>query len=1117
MKKFISLFISLTMLVSAFAAMPVFAENEEAETEKTYEEQHTIFDIDFSNGQITDKTETVESFWTNGTQFASFSAKDGSGEIPYAKFVKYDAETAPANKNAHHIIAEKDYRAALKNKDKTSVEMWFKASLDGNTHAMPFAITGANGGSNSWGLRLSGAWDEMQVIGNSAQVITIKPTDGRFKTGSWSHIVLTREQIAANEGEEAKIKYQFYIDGELAGEATVAGTINDGDDNVYPSFGQIYVTDVTNDNLTRYMYDGGLATATMYDDVLTEEKIKEHYNAQKSKFIGFEDEHTIFNISFNGGTISDTTGNVGSFWKNAPEITSFSAKDGSGSIPYAKFVKVDSSAQQNDNGHHIIANNRDRIMGKQKTSVEMWFKASLDKSTRAMPFAFTGANGGNNKWGVNMSAEYNEIKVVGNGTDQIKITPLDTKFKMGAWTHIVLTREQIAATEDTAAQIKYQIYIDGELAGETTAAGTIDDGDYNSIYPCFGQIYLTDVTNTNVGKYMYDGGLAEATMYDDIMTADLVKSHYNEDKAKYQTFGDNVILDIDFADNAMSDKYGVNSSYGWNNFATTTEAAKNGDGNLVYADFSKNAPKNEPKYVTINNGNSQCFIGENQLTIEAWMKAEFKNDTKVYMNDSGQWYAGSYVSGGKSYFEVKIQDTKAKIQNTKNMNYKDGHWMHLVLTRDFDGNSTGIYKAYIDGELFGTVTCSEDKALTGADIFFGGINSTSATAYTGGIGDIKVYKGVLTDDEARAAYNAEKDRYMTFDEQHLVFDASFENNTITDKHEVAEGYWKSNTLSFGEEANGTPYLHFNGQTGQFFGFGTEDAQQAVVKKIAGNDEASVELWVRTSDITDKNQQIFTLHRFNATGGMWSAYVKGGKLVHMSKDSNNVSGEISLGGENKWAHIVLTRKYDEATGMTYQTYVNGVLADTQTRTDITPADDLNDGKASHIMVGGNYFNATTDNTFTGDIGAIRFYDGIVSAEKVAATYAAEKEKFVNIESKLEIDQVGFYNNNEDYEDVEGFDGSSSIYVEASLTNTFSSAKEVIMYVGLYAENGKLLAITQSEKTTITTSDNDDNVIGVTFTKPDGVTVDQHGKIKVFVWTGDGFMTPVSSEVYSLNCL
>lgn len=1113
MKKFISLFISLTMLVSAFTAMPVFAENEEAETEKTYEEQHTIFDIDFSDGQITDKTETVESFWTNGTQFASFSAKDGSGEIPYAKFVKYDAETAPAKNNAHHIIAEKDYRAALKNKDKTSVEMWFKASLDSNTHAMPFAITGANGGNNSWGLRLSGAWNEMQVIGNGAQVITIKSVDGRFKTGSWAHVVLTREQIAATEGEEAKIKYQFYIDGELAGEATVAGTINDGDDDIYPSFGQIYVTDVTNESLKRYMYDGGLATATMYDDVLTEEKIKEHYNAQKSKFIGFEDEHTIFDISFNGGTISDTTGNVGSFWKNAPEIASFSAEDGSGSILYAKFVKVDSSAQKNDNGHHIIANDREKIMGKQKTSVELWFKASLDKSTRAMPFAFTGANGGNNKWGVNMSAEYNEIKVVGNGTDQLKITPLDTKFKMGAWTHIVLTREQIAATEDTAAQIKYQIYIDGELAGETTAAGTIDDGDYNSIYPCFGQIYLTDVTNADVGKYMYDGGLAEATMYDDIMTADLVKSHYNEDKAKYQTFGDNVILDIDFADNAMSDKYGVNSSYSWNNFATATEAAKNGDGNLVYADFSKNAPKNEPKYVTINNGNSQCFIGENQLTVEAWMKAEFKNGVRRYMYDGEQWWAGSYNSGNKSYFEVKAQGGQV-ILSSDNMNYKDGDWMHLILTRDFDGTSTGTYKAYIDGKLIGTGTCSKDKALTGADIFFGGINSTSATAYTGGIGDIKVYKGIMTDDEARAAYNAEKDRYMTFDEQHLVFDASFENNTITDKNEVAEGYWKSNTLSFGEEANGTPYLHFDGKEENFFGFGGTDAQQAVVKKIAGNDEASVEFWLRTGDASDKEQHIFALHRYGAVGGMWKAYVKGGKLVHMSKDSNSVSGEISLGGENKWAHIVLTRKYDEATGMTYQTYVNGVLADTQTKTDITPADDLNGGKADHLMFGSWYYTDEEANAFNGDFGAIRVYDGIVSAEKVAATYAAEKEKFVNIESKLEIGSVTFYDDDE--EELKELGSNKTVAVQASLTNTFAEAKDVIMYVGLYAENGKLLAITQSEKTSIK-ADNDVHSVDATLKIPDSVTVDPYGKIKVFVWTGDGFMTPVSSEVYSLNCL
>lgn len=173
------------MLVSAFTAMPVFAENEE--TEKTYEEQHTIFDIDFSDGQITDKIGTVKAFWKNANEFDSFSAKDGNGTVSYAKFGKYNAATAPANKNGHHIIAETDYRQSLKNKSKTSVEMWFKSSLDSNTHAMPFAFTGANGGNNKWGLRLSGAWNQMQVIGNGSEVIKIASLDGRFKAGSWTH------------------------------------------------------------------------------------------------------------------------------------------------------------------------------------------------------------------------------------------------------------------------------------------------------------------------------------------------------------------------------------------------------------------------------------------------------------------------------------------------------------------------------------------------------------------------------------------------------------------------------------------------------------------------------------------------------------------------------------------------------------------------------------------------------------------------------------------------------------------------------------------------------------------------------------------------------------------
>ena len=732
-----------------------------------------------------------------------------------------------------------------------------------------------------------------------------------------------------------------------------------------------------------------------------------------------------------------------------------------------------------------------------------------------MPFAFSGANGGNNKWGIEMNVAYNEVKVYGNNATQIKIA-LNPKFKTGLWQHIVLTREGIdASAENETADIKYQLYIDGELAGESTVEGTINDGD-NSIYPSFGQFYITSSTN-----YMYDGGLAMAKMYDDVLSQDRIKAHYDADKAKYQAFNDNMILDIDFetADETavikMSDKYGVNSNYSWNNFSVTTEAAKNNDGNLVYADYSKDAPKPGNKYVTINTTNAACFNSENELTIETWVKAQFKNTGAIYMYHNNVWQADSYISNGNGYFEVQVKNGAVKIQNSsKIMNYKDGEWMHLVLTRDFDGISTGVYNAYVDGELFGTATHTSDSALPSGNIFFG-TNSAYVAGYNGGIGDIKVYKGIMSEADVLKAYNSQKDRYLDFNEQHLIFDADFSGETVTDKAEIATAYWSKN-LVYGEEANGTPYLTFDGRAQQYLGFGTADAQYAAIAPIAGNDEASVEFWLRTGDISEKQQNIFALHRYGNTDSVWGAYIKNGNLVHKSKFSNTASNEISLGGKDKWAHIVLTRKYDAQNGMTYKTYVNGVLADTQIKTDVTPAEDLNGEKASYLMLGGNYYASTdTTNTFTGDIGAIRFYDGIVSAEQVAATYARESEIFSNFEGEVTVDYVNFYD--EEYEELEAIGDNETIIIEPAFSSSKKDDETVKVYVGLYKGNGELVKIQLSDIITVEAGADeyvpDDEI---SFTIPETFS-DANGYVKVFVWTGDDYMTPTSSEEYVLNCL
>ena len=94
-------------------------------------------------------------------------------------------------------------------------------------------------------------------------------------------------------------------------------------------------------------------------------------------------------------------------------------------------------------------------------------------------------------------------------------------------------------------------------------------------------------------------------------------------------------------------------------------------------------------------------------------------------------------------------------------------------------------------------------------------------------------------------------------------------------------------------------------------------------------------------------------------------------------------------------------------------------------------------------------------------------------------------------------------------------NTKIIAAPTLSNTTGNDETVRIYVGLYKESGELVKMAQSGIITIYAGD-DEEEQELEFTIPDTFN-DPKGYVKVFVWTGDVFMTPISSEEYVLNCL
>lgn len=799
--------------------------------------------------------------------------------------------------------------------------------------------------------------------------------------------------------------------------------------------------------------------------------------------------------------LGDKTGNMTKFsvadadGDGVPSTTlntmgSFTAEDGT-VVPYIEFDGSD---------HQHIAfgggENYEAVCKKDKMTVEFWMKPEFESGKYAKFFQIGGNSNASKSWWAEMGPDNSGYILVAQGSNVVTRTN-QMQTKCGEWMHFVMTRN--IDRENTKTE--FNMYVNGDLMGSGSTDAIVEDA--SSV--CFGGSFWTTGADT------YKGAFGAVRMYDAVMTADDVKNAYEAEADLYKGISRYTILDVDVDnwDNTV-DKWGLN-------YNSNMDKA----GNVIRWNLGSNAPEKstftatdgtEVPYIKFDGVEEQRiaiggaegfdkFSNRDETTIEMWAKMQFEsgNYPKIFQiaqnqaQDSKSWWIETgYDDNG--FIQVNQYTTTGfRVRNLKKLN---GEWAHLALTRKFNDDNTITYKLYIDGVKGGetTIEGNHDTVTDKGNLCFGGSYWAADMFYTGGLGEIKMYSKVLSDDVISSHY-AEKKALFKTPENDLKLDVNFDNiPSFTDNAGNANSFWTNEITAEDKDTLGEKsYLKFDGTKKQYVAFGAGETNGA--NAVLNNKDITLNFWVYTNDNT-KAQSVFSFGEGTKADTSWRLQIENGALRQYGRDTALGKPVDIENGE--WANVVITRSYDEnAKTASYQTYVNGKLCDTAEQT----FDEALDEK--YVFFGDNHWRTEC---LDGGLAQAKVYGSIVPASYIAATYANEMKTYED-NGVLSVIEYGFKNDLD--ETADQISGNDTIMAEFILSNTSKKAKEYKAYAAIYNADGSLKTVTSKS----------DSVAAGTNSKLDyfGISADdvpENGSIKVFIWTNDESITPVLTEDFEL---
>ena len=326
-----------------------------------------------------------------------------------------------------------------------------------------------------------------------------------------------------------------------------------------------------------------------------------------------------------------------------------------------------------------------------------------------------------------------------------------------------------------------------------------------------------------------------------------------------------------------------------------------------------------------------------------------------------QCYSGSSGYSTSEYLEPTTDN------NVVNIN----EWNHIVFTSD---NSSKDFKIYVNGvEKYSNTLQFNINTSSSLDFIIGGVYSSSNL--NGRIAQFRYYNAALTSAQVNTNYNATKALY-----QHPTAFIDYRPDQYSGS---GTSITNLGSLSNNAVLTGSPPPLYDEELGDYFLFDSNSSNKAIetASNVSGvnlnTDGFSWEYWVWVS--TDYQGYIASLN-YSTTYYNMSYRSNLNTIIMFTSGAYISSSTIEL---NKWHHIVAT-----ADSSGHKLYTNGVLTGSNT----TAASNHNLNSKLYF---GRYHSATAaDARHKGNLGDMRFYKGVLTAEQVAQNYLATKNKYPN---------------------------------------------------------------------------------------------------------------------------
>ena len=534
------------------------------------------------------------------------------------------------------------------------------------------------------------------------------------------------------------------------------------------------------------------------------------------------------------------------------------------------------------------------------------------------------------------------------------------------WHHMVATWDGTTKTNGV------KMYMDGALVAQTTAAA-----DSSLMASLVG-------SNLSVGTLMcnthsFDGYIDEVKIYNSALTADEIKTDYNQGAAtvfgssnqtiggtttsiNYCIPGDTTACAAPVAEYNFEEGSGVtvSDSSGNNNPGTLSGATlpawvAGKIGKAINFDGTDDV-------LTIGDPASGILdFGTNSFSYGLWIKVPSSTgafDMPWYKGGSSIPNPGYDMELGTGSWQANISDgtaLKAVSFGSETLN----QWVYLMAVVDKTNNK--LY-AYNNGRLVGTGT--DITGMGSVSNSVSAVISSASYKVRGLIDQVRIYNYARTPAQVAWDYNQGKPiGWWKMDECQgtIINDSSGNGNVGT----LTVG--TSGTQSSTGTCQTTSTAWGNGLTGKFnysLNFDGTDDYVGIADPVT-NFPVSISMWIKPNIITANNIPIY-LHLASGkwvVGGFYPSY---GFITNTA----NVHADISNFAAGEWRHVVLVMTSPTAGTI----YVNGVNKTT------TSGQYWSENGTISTISGRNHAN-----NFAGQIDDVRIYNYALTAEQIKQVY------------------------------------------------------------------------------------------------------------------------------------